>query len=172
MTHSCARWSITWPGALTLAARYDDRKRLVDLDMAGPAGPTSMARYRYDAADRTRISSLGVAASETTLFDYDAAHRLTIATHDLALPLPRASTQPQQDAQVTAALAAASAAGTTTSGFDYDDADARLRATQTGQPDVVYANLPGHVPASAGGERFTYDADGVRHTAGRSSRAP
>lgn len=157
--------SATLRGGLTLSARYDDRKRLVGLAAQSPAGLGEMHAYRYDTNDHRRIEVREGVAVDRRLFSYDAAGRLTASTAGFVLALDAATEQANQDASIAAAATAAAASPA--DGFEYDDADARVRTTRSGQPPVNYVNLAGHVPQSAGGENFAHGPDGVRNADGQ-----
>jgi RHS repeat-associated protein len=152
-------------GGVAVDAAFDDRKRLVEVAAAG-GGWSQRTSYRYDRADRRRVEALSGPAPTSATFSFDPAGRLLGAAHDLGLALPLAPVQTQADHDAAIAGAQAVAAGKPVSGFDYDAADARVLATESGQPNVVYSNFPGHRPATAGAEAFTYDASGVRASDG------
>jgi RHS repeat-associated protein len=147
-------------GGLTLAATYDDRKRLVDLTTADPGGQIQAVRYRYDTANTRRVEAIEGANPEVRYAEYDAKYRLAEVRRGFALAVAPAATQADNDTVVASATAAAAGAAESQE-FDYDDADARTAHRRTGLPDRAYTYLPGHRPQTDGIEQFTYSADGI-----------
>lgn len=147
-------------GALTVAARYDARKRLVDLAASGPAGPVQGLAYRYDPSNRRRIEALQGPNAALSYFAFDAKQRLTEAHTGFVLPLHNAVQQADQDAAISAA-AAASAAAPEREAFSYDASDARLSSSHTGHSNRNYSYLPGHQIQSDGLVAFSHTPEGV-----------
>ncbi len=148
------------PGALAVKARYDERKRLIDLAAASPAGADQRIRYRYDKANRRRIEALLGQTSALSYFEFDPKYRLASVKKGFPLPLPDAPLQADQDTAIAAASGAAAGA-TETEGFSYDAGDARLTAMHTGDPNRAYNYLPGHRILSDGISAFSHSAEGV-----------
>jgi RHS repeat-associated protein len=149
------------PGSLAIQARYDERKRLVDLAATSPAGADQRIRYRYDRANRRRIEALLGQTSALSYFEFDPKYRLAIAKKGFALPLADAPLQADQDAAIAAA-SGASAGAPESEGYSYDRSDARLTATHTGEANRAYTYLPGHRILSDGLTAFTHSAEGVQ----------
>lgn len=147
-------------GDLDVSAHYDDRKRLVGLAAASPAGADQRILYRYDKMNRRRIEALLGQTSVLSYFEFDPKYRLASAKKGFALVLPDAPQQADQDAAITAASAAAAGA-VEAEGFAYDSSDARMTATRTGDPPRAYSYLPGHRIQSDGITAFTHSAEGV-----------
>ena len=149
-----------YQGALGVKARYDDRKRVIDLAAASTAGADQRARYRYDVADRRRIEALLGQNPVLSYFKFDPKYRLGAALKGFALPLPDVSVQADQNAAIAAADAA-SAGASMQEAFTYDLSDARLTETRTGGPNRNYGYLAGHRINSDGIAAFTHSAEGV-----------
>jgi len=150
----------TYPGNLTVTAKYDDRKRLVEIAASSPAGIADAMRYRYDTANRNRIETTDGQNPVFRYFEFDRKYRLTSSKEGFAVALPAVVTQADHDTAVAAAAAAAAAA-THQEGFDYNAADDRLTYTETGQPTRNYTYFPGHQVRSDGIDGFTHSGDGT-----------
>lgn len=150
----------TYPGNLTVAAKYDDRKRLVEIAANSPAGMADAVRYRYDPANRNRIEAMAGQNPAFRYTEFDRKYRLASSKDGFAVALPDVVTQAQHDAAVAAAAAAAAAA-THREGFDYNAADDRLTCTETGQPARNYTYFPGHQVQSDGIDAFAHSGDGT-----------
>lgn len=147
-------------GNLKLAARYDQRKRIVDLAINSPSGMAENVRYCYDAANRRRIEAFDGQKPITRYFEFDHKYRLALARDGFVSNPPLALTQADQDAAISAAQAA-SAAATHEESFSYDDADARLLHAQTGNPSASYTYQAGHRIKNDGAANYLYAVDGM-----------
>lgn len=155
-----------YQGQLKASAKYDDRKRLVELSWSSPAGIDERARYRYDRANRDRVEALTGQNPKFQYFEFDTNHRLSVSKDGFAFAVADAVTQGDHDGSVGAANAA-SAAATHVEEFDYDAADARLKYAETGQADRIYGYLSGHRILTDGVSAFAHSNDGVLLTDGQ-----
>jgi RHS repeat-associated protein len=156
---------IRFRGDTTVVNSYDERKRLTRITAASPAGLDQQVQYRYDAEGRRRVEALSGASAKNSYFEIDARRRLTLAKEDFAVAIPAAATQADHDAAITAVQTAAAGAARE-EGFGYDDADARLKHTQTGVLDANYIYGPGHRIQSDGSGAYAHNTDGVRSSGG------
>ena len=152
-------------GGTTLSTSFDERRRLTEIALAGPAGLSGQVRYRYDAANRRRVEAIGGAMPKTSYFAFDARRRLLLARDGFAAAVPAATTQAQHDAAI-AGVEAASAAATHTENYGYDAADARIAHTETGAPPNAYTYGPGHRLLNDGVQAYAHGADGALQAGG------
>jgi RHS repeat-associated protein len=149
-------------GGLGMRVRYDQRRRLTDIECRVANQVVEAVKYRYDSASRRRVVHVAGAPEAARYHEFDNRDRLTMLAEDFPAPLlTPASTQSGHDEMVTAfAGAAASAAHRIR--FEHDAADSRVKLREDGRPDLGYTYLAGHRLASAGAELFEHHPDGTR----------
>lgn len=147
----------TLAGSVTLTDTYDDRMRLIGQEFSGPQSRIVATDFLFDQADHRSVSQVRGNPTISTVVDHDAAARVTLSASGAAVAVPVALSQAQHDAAIAATRVAM--AGAPRTSYIYDAADARTKLATTGQPALDYVNLPGHLPASAGVEAFSYSGD-------------
>jgi RHS repeat-associated protein len=150
--------------ASSVTNAFDDRKRLTSTALTAPGGSQTVA-YRYDSANQRRVEHISGANPKLSVFEFDARHRLIEAKDGFVAVLAPAKTQSQHDAAIVAAAAAASGAAHREA-FEYDQADARTKYSETGNPDKIYSYQPGHRLVSDGTLSYSHNPDGTARSAG------
>jgi RHS repeat-associated protein len=137
--------------------RHDLEGRLIRVEHSSGANSLGAVRYRYDLANRRRAIQNSNPVQQNSLADYDKRGRLTTFRSGFALPVMTDKlTQPEQDADVAAAVAAAAGA-TQSTAFVLDKSD-----TRTSVDGTPYTSVAGHKVVQVGPNALTYDADGAR----------
>lgn len=147
-------------GGLTIANKYDERKRLVELQVSSPVGLDEKIKYRYDKSNRKQVEAILGQNPKISFFEFDNKNRLSTAKDGFATLISDASKQAEHD-QVISAIKIASLGATHEEKFDYDVSDARIKYTETGTVDKNYTYLQGHRIQNDGTNNYTYHTDGM-----------
>lgn len=155
-------------GNLLIAAKYDQRKRPVELAITSPGGISEYAHYCYDRANRKRVEAYTGQNPVTNYYEFDTKYRLALSRDGFAAAVPVANTQGDHDNAINA-VRAASVGAVREEIYRYDSADARLQHSQTGDPVANYTYLTGHRVQNDGACNYLYAPDGVLRTDGQFS---
>ena len=147
-------------GGLKIINKYDLRKRLVEIRVSSPTGMDEKIKYRYDTANRKRVEAISGQNDKLTLFDFDHKYRVTAAKDGFVSAVPDAVTQSEHDAAISTVQIASSSA-THQEGFEYNNADDRLKYNKTGSPDKNYTYATGHRIQSDGINAYAHHTDGT-----------
>lgn len=155
----------TYRGGLKITNKYDARKRLVEINASSPTGVDEKIKYRYDSANRKRVEAISGQNDKLTLFDFDDKYRVTTAKDGFTSTVPDALTQSEHDTAI-GSITAASSAAMHQEGFEYNNADARLKYAESGNPDKNYTYAAGHRIQSDGVNAYAHHTDGTLQSDG------
>ena len=150
----------SYQGGLNITNKYDERKRLVEIGASSPAGINEQIKYRYDAANRKQIEAILGQNPKTSFYEFDNKYRLNAAKDGFTAPIPNAITQAEHNAAINA-VRTDSANAVHEENFEYNNADARTKYSETNNPDKNYTYLPGYRIQSDGVNTYNHHTDGT-----------
>jgi RHS repeat-associated protein len=158
----------TYGAGLALRNSFDERKRLIECRLKTASDVEYLFKYLYDCGNRRRVEAIEGPQAQLSAIDFDTRNRLVSVRDGFDAAVPNALTQAQHDLAIADVIAAAAAARHREA-FTYDGADARLKHTESGQPDETYTYRTGHRIQDDGGRSYTHHPDGTLRTAGNTS---
>ena len=156
----------SYQGGINLTYGYDERKRLVELNMNSPAGMDEKIKYRYDVANRKRVEAFLGQDPKISYFEFDNKHRIFSSKDGFNASRYRCFFQVDHD-QAIDAIKSASSAATHSEEFDYVASDSRIKYTQTGSVIKNYTYVQGHRIQSDGTNSYSYFKEGTLQSNGK-----
>lgn len=155
----------TYQGNLNIENKFDQRKRLVEIELQSPSGINEQIKYRYDSANRKRVEAYLGQNTNINFYEFDNRNRLTSAKEGFSSTIPDVRTQAENNRAINIVRTASSSA-TYIEEFHYNAVDARTKYTESGGPDKNYQYSPGHKIKSNGSNTYNYHPDGTMQTDG------
>jgi len=150
----------SYQGGVTIENSYDERKRLTEIIVQSPSGTNENIKYRYDKANTVQVEALTGQNPKTSYFEFDNKYRLLNSKDSFPLVIPAATTQAEHDNAINQVKASALAAAHAEN-FIYNPSDARIKYSETGNPDKNYLFFPGHKIQHDGTNAYTHHTEGT-----------
>ena len=156
---------IEYHDGLVIDNTYDERKRLTEIKIKSAIGTNENIKYRYNVAGLKQVEAFLGQNPKISYFEFDNKYRLLNTNDSFTVTIPNATTQTQHNAAILA-VKTASETAIHHERFVYNEADARLKYTESGFPDKDYSYLPGHKIQNDGINAYTHFDDGTLKTDG------